>query len=133
MQNSKAFLLKWLEVLLAYKKHAGLCAWILHRITGLGLTFYLLLHIIALTGLVRGEAAFNEEMALFSTPIFLFLEWVLCALVMFHAANGIRIVLIDFGSGARSHKKILVFVYMFSIVMILGLAYLIFVPHFIYN
>jgi succinate dehydrogenase / fumarate reductase cytochrome b subunit len=133
MQNSKTFLLKWLEILLAYKKHAGSWAWILHRITGLGLTFYILLHIVALTGLVRGEAAFNEEMALFSTPIFLVLEWALCALVMFHGANGVRIVLIDFGSGARNHKKILVSIYMFSIIMILGLAYLIFAPHLLCN
>ena len=129
MQKSKTFVLQWLEVLLSYKKHSGSWAWILHRITGLGLTFYILLHIIALTGLVRGEAAFNEEMALFSTPLFLVLEWLLCALVMFHAANGVRIVLVDFGSGAKSHKKILVFVYLFSIVMILGMAYLIFAPH----
>jgi len=78
---------------------------------------------------VRGEAAFNEEMALFSTPIFLVLEWLLCVLVMFHATNGVRIVLVDFGSGAKNHKKILVLVYTFSILLVLGMAYLIFVPH----
>jgi succinate dehydrogenase / fumarate reductase cytochrome b subunit len=130
MQKSTTFVSRWLEVLLAYKKHAGSWAWILHRITGLGLTFYILLHIIALTGLVRGEAAFNEEMALFSTPLFLVLEWILCALVMFHAANGVRIVLVDFGGGARWHKKLLLLVYAFSVIMIIGFAYLIFVPHF---
>jgi succinate dehydrogenase / fumarate reductase cytochrome b subunit len=128
MQKFKTFFLQWLAILLAYKKHAGSLAWMLHRITGLGLTFYILLHIVALTGLVRGEAAFTEEMALFSTPLFLFLEWVLVSLVMFHAANGVRIIIVDFGSGARVHKKILVFVYMFSVVRILGMAYLIFVP-----
>ena len=130
MQKSKTFLSRWLEILLAYKKHSGSWAWVLHRITGLGLTFYILLHIIALTGLVRGEAAFNAEMALFSTPLFLVLEWLLCALVMFHAANGVRIVLIDFGSGAKSHKQILWFVYAFSIATIVGLGYLILAPHF---
>ena len=130
MQKTKTFFSQWLEVLLAYKKHAGSLAWMLHRVTGLGLTFYILLHIVALTGLVRGEAAFNEEMVLFSTPLFSFLEWVLVSLVMFHAANGIRIVMVDFGSGAKYHKKILVFVYTFSIVMVLGMAYLMFVPHF---
>jgi len=132
MQKTRAFVWQWLEVLLFYKKRSGSWAWILHRITGLGLVAYILVHIIALTGLVRGEAAFNEEMAFFSTPIFLFLEWLLCALVMFHASNGIRIIMVDFGSGANSHKKILVFVYMFTIVMVLGLGYLIFAPHFIY-
>jgi len=131
MQKSKSFLWRGVEIMLAYKKHAGSLAWVLHRVTGFGLTFYILLHIVALTGLVRGEEAFNAEMELFSTPIFLFLEWVLVSLVMFHAANGIRIVLVDFGSGAKKHKRILVFVYAFSVAMVVWMAYLIFIPHLI--
>jgi succinate dehydrogenase/fumarate reductase cytochrome b subunit len=50
---------RWFSVMFNYRKHAGSWAWILHRVTGLGLTFYILLHIIALTGLLKGEAAFN--------------------------------------------------------------------------
>jgi len=129
-QQSESFVWRWLKVLMTYKRHSGSWAWILHRLTGLGLTFYILLHIVALTGLTRGEAAFNEEMAMFSTPLFLFLEWALGSLVMFHAVNGVRIVLVDFGNGARYHKQILAFVYVLSIVMVLGMGYLIFAPHF---
>jgi len=112
--------------MLEYKKHTGSWAWILHRVTGLGLTVYILVHIIALMTLLKGEAAFNEEMALFRTSVFLFFEWFLGSLVMFHALNGIRIAMIDLGSGARYHKQILVFVYILGIVMIAGMGYLIF-------
>lgn len=128
-QGNESFLLRWFNVLLKYKKHSGSWAWILHRLTGLGLTFYLFVHIIALTGLTKGEATFNEEMALFQSPLFLFLEWLLGTLVMFHAINGVRIVLVDFGNGARNHKKILAFVYTLGIIMVLGMGYLIFAPH----
>jgi len=128
-QQTESFFLRWLKTLLRYRKNAGSWAWILHRLTGLGLTFYLFVHIIALTGLTKGEATFNEEMALFQSPIFLFLEWALGTLVMFHAINGIRIVLVDFGNGARNHKKILAFVYTLGIIMVIGMGYLIFTPH----
>jgi succinate dehydrogenase / fumarate reductase, cytochrome b subunit len=126
LQNSTSAFSRWLEVMFHYRKHSGSWAWILHRLTGLGLTAYILLHIVALTGLLKGEAAFNEEMRLFSSPLFLFGEWLLGALVMFHAINGIRIVLVDFGNGARYHKQILVFVYVISFIIVAGMGYLIF-------
>jgi succinate dehydrogenase/fumarate reductase cytochrome b subunit len=44
---------------------------------------------------------------------------------MFHAINGIRIVLVDFGNGARYHKQILVFVYVLSFILVAGMGYLI--------
>ena len=126
LQNSKSAFSRWLDVMFRYRKHSGSWAWILHRLTGLGLTAYILLHIVALTGLLKGEAAFNEEMRLFSSPVFLFGEWLLGTLVMFHAINGVRIVLIDFGNGARYHKQILIFVYIFSVIIVAGMGYLIF-------
>ncbi|MGV8018088.1 MAG: succinate dehydrogenase, cytochrome b556 subunit [Ignavibacteria bacterium] len=125
-QTATSFFSRWLEVLFNYRKHTGSWAWILHRITGLGLTVYIMVHIIALTGLLKGEAAFNEEMALFSSPVFLFGEWLLGALVMFHSLNGVRIALVDFGNGARYHKQILAFVYVLGVLMVAGMAYLIF-------
>lgn len=125
-QKTQAVFSRWMSVMLDYKKHAGSWAWILHRVTGLGLTVYILVHIIALMTLLNGEAAFNEEMAFFRTPVFLFFEWLLGSLVMFHALNGIRIALIDLANGARYHKQILIFVYILGIIMIAGMAYLIF-------
>jgi succinate dehydrogenase / fumarate reductase, cytochrome b subunit len=121
-----AFFSRWMSVMMSYKKHTGSWAWILHRLTGLGLTLYLYVHIVALTGLLRGEAAFNEEMAFFRTPVFIFFEWALGALVMFHALNGVRIALVDLGNGARYHKQVLAFVYVLGIIMVAGMGYLIF-------
>jgi succinate dehydrogenase / fumarate reductase cytochrome b subunit len=125
-QKTQSIFSRWVSIMLEYKKHAGSWAWILHRITGLGLTFYILMHIIALMTLLKGEAAFNEEMALFQTSVFLFFEWFLGALVMFHALNGIRIALVDLGNGARYHKQVLTFVFILGIIMIGGMGYLIF-------
>ncbi len=122
---SASSLSRWTRIVLAYKRHAGSWAWILHRATGIGLTAYLFLHIYALSGLQRGQAAFAEEMALFSTPVFKVLEWALSIGVFFHAFNGVRIVLVDFGRGARYHKAILPAVYIVSLLFIALMGWLI--------
>lgn len=84
------------------------------------------MHILALSGLTKGRAAFQEEMALFTTPPFKFLEWFLGALVMFHAFNGIRIAVVDLGSGAKNNKMLLRLVWGTGITVILIMFVLIF-------
>ena len=116
----------WFRTNLRYSKHGGSWAWILHRITGLGLTAYIYVHIYALTTLTQGEKAFDDEMKLFTTPVFKVLEWLLFSLVIFHSFNGVRIVLVDWANGARYHKKILAVVYSLGIVMFIGMGYLMF-------
>jgi len=124
-QPTSSSLSQWTKIMLVYKRHSGSWAWILHRITGLGLTAYIFVHIYALTTLTKGEAAFNEEMKLFKTPVFMFLEWLLFSLVIYHSLNGIRIALVDLANGARYHKPLLVVVYVVGIVLFLAMGYII--------
>jgi succinate dehydrogenase / fumarate reductase cytochrome b subunit len=116
----------WTRISLAYKRQSGAWAYILHRISGIGLTVYLFVHIFALSGLTKGRAAFQEEMALFTTPPFKFLEWFLGALVMFHAFNGIRIAVVDLGSGAKNNKLLIRLVWGTGITVVLFMFVLIF-------
>jgi succinate dehydrogenase / fumarate reductase, cytochrome b subunit len=120
----------WSKIMVSYRRHAGSWAWVLHRVSGVALTVYLFIHIWALRGLVKGEAAFNEEMALFTTPVFKFAEWSLFAFVIFHSMNGIRIALVDLGQGSRNHKSILRVVYAVGILMMIFMAVLIFLNPF---
>jgi len=116
----------WLKTNFRYHQYSGSWAWILHRITGLGLTAYIYIHIYALTTLTQGEKAFDEEMKLFTTPVFKFLEWVLFSLVLYHAFNGVRIVLVDWANGARYHKKILTVVYGLGVALFIIMGILMF-------
>ncbi len=116
----------WLKTNLKYYKHRGSWAWILHRITGLGLTAYIYVHIYALTTLTQGPQAFDDEMKTFSTPLFKVLEWLLFSLVLYHAFNGVRIVLVDWADGARYHKKILTVVYGLGVILFIGMGILMF-------
>src|SRR5438128_1912591 len=116
----------WNKLILAYRRHSGSWAYILQRLTGIGLIAYLFIHIWALSSLTHGRAAFAEEMKTFTTPVFKFAEWALGALVMFHAFNGIRIAVVDLANGARYHKKLLGAVWVTGIAVVVMMFFLIF-------
>jgi succinate dehydrogenase / fumarate reductase cytochrome b subunit len=116
----------WSKITMAYHRFSGSWAYLLHRITGIGLTVYLFVHIWALSSLSAGRHAFTEEMKTFTTPPFKFAEWALGLLVMFHAFNGIRIAIVDFGEGARYHKKLLWGVWTVGIAIVVMMFFLIF-------
>src|SRR5437868_1561641 len=116
----------WNRLIVAYRRHSGSWAYLLQRLTGIGLVVYLFIHIWALSSLTKGRAAFAEEMKTFTTPPFKVAEWLLGALVMFHAFNGIRIAVVDLADGARYHKKLLGAVWVAGIAVVVMMFFLIF-------
>ncbi len=85
----------------------GMWAWILFRISGLILAFYLFVHIWVISqGRVGGAERLDGLFDLFDHPILVFLDFMLVAAVLFHALNGVRIMLMDAGVGIRQHKAI---------------------------
>lgn len=100
-----------------YYKFVGSWAWILHRLSGLGLIFYLSLHIWVINSLTMGEESFTRVTTFLNSPVFKILEVGLWGIIMFHAFNGVRIVFVDFFKGSLFHKKL--FFAMISIAFIL--------------
>jgi succinate dehydrogenase / fumarate reductase cytochrome b subunit len=93
----------------------GMWAWMLHRITGLGLVFYIFLHTVLMSvSLIRGPKAFDATLLiLMGNPVFEFLDTLLLAAVLYHSLNGIRILLFDLGIGlSLASQKILFWVLM---------------------
>jgi len=85
----------------------GMWAYVLHRITGLALVFYLLMHIMVISSaMVGGKSAFDALLGLLQTPLFVVLDLGLIAAVLFHGLNGVRLVLFDLGYGVRSQKQL---------------------------
>jgi succinate dehydrogenase / fumarate reductase cytochrome b subunit len=102
-----------------YRVKTGMAAWLLHRITGLGLVVYLLLHI-NVTSSLHNPESFNQVMGFLGSPLFRFLELGLLALVIYHAMNGIRIIWVDFFGGSAIHAKI------FWVVAVIGVIIFVF-------
>ncbi len=72
----------------------------LHRVTGLGLLTYFLLHIFVTAARVSGtKAAWDTAMQTVSGPVFRVGEFLVFLAFAFHAINGIRLVLIELGFG----------------------------------
>ena len=66
-----------------------------HRLTGLLLLLYVWFHLITLSALsIPGD--YDAKMALFSSPLIVFFEWLLAIPVIFHAVNGGRLMLFEF-------------------------------------
>ena len=68
-----------------------------HRLSGLGLIAYMVLHIIETANRIRGEEAWVGLMALFASTPFKIIEFLLFALAVFHAMNGVRLLLVELG------------------------------------
>ena len=65
-----------------------------HRISGLLLVLYVWLHLITLSAL-SSPADYDAKMAFFSSPLIVFFEWLLAIPVIFHTANGGRLILFE--------------------------------------
>ena len=68
-----------------------------HRLSGVGLIAYMVLHILETANRMRGEAAWAGLMALFASPPFKVIEYLLFAAAVFHALNGLRLLLTELG------------------------------------
>jgi succinate dehydrogenase / fumarate reductase cytochrome b subunit len=89
-----------------YRGREGMWSWVAHRITGVTLFFFLFAHVID-TAMVRvSPEAYNAAVETYKNPIVGLMEVGLVAAVLFHAFNGIRIVLVDFwGNGPRYQRQ----------------------------
>ena len=84
----------------------GYWAWVLHRASGLGVLLFLALHIVDI-GLVNfGPDVFNYSVAtLYRNPLARVGEVLLVAAVVYHAANGLRIIAVDVWDGASRYQR----------------------------
>jgi succinate dehydrogenase / fumarate reductase cytochrome b subunit len=69
----------------------------LHRVTGLGMLFYFLMHIFVTGQRMGGPEQWNATMEFFHNPMFLVGEFLVFLAFIFHAVNGIRLILVELG------------------------------------
>lgn len=92
---------------LTYRGREGQVAWMLHRLTGVGVLVFLLAHIVDTAFIGWGPDLYNKVIALYRLPFFRVGEVLLTGAVLYHALNGIRITIIDFWPEAtEAHRKL---------------------------
>lgn len=90
-----------------YRGREGMWSWVLHRITGISIFFFLLVHVLD-TALIRvSPEAYDAVIGTYKNPIMGIGEVVLVGAIAFHAFNGLRIIIVDFWSkGARYQRQL---------------------------
>ncbi len=104
-QGRRRGVMGWVDV---RGRRLGGWAFILNRLTGLGVLFYLYLHLIVLSQLAVGPSAWDSLLRnWFLNPVFLLLDVVLLAGLVIHGLNGVRLALVGFGIVIDRQKALL--------------------------
>ncbi|HEY8870094.1 MAG TPA: succinate dehydrogenase, cytochrome b556 subunit [Candidatus Limnocylindrales bacterium] len=83
-------------MLLRYRGQEGMLAWAFHRISGVAIWTFVVVHVIDIY-LVGGDPkTYDRLLAIYASPIGRILELLLGAALLYHALNGMRIIVIDF-------------------------------------
>ncbi len=116
-----------------YRGQSGMLSWLLHRITGLGVLLFLLIHIVDVSLLGFGPHVYDEGIALFDSVIVRILSLFLIGAVLLHAFNGVRIMVIDFWrKGVRYQLAMFVIALVLTIGGFVPIAYFILAPVFLH-
>jgi succinate dehydrogenase / fumarate reductase, cytochrome b subunit len=81
---------------LRYRGREGMWTWILHRVTGLGILLFLIIHVIETGLIIYSPAFYDSALVLYKSPVFRLAEVAIFFAVLYHALNGLRIVVQDF-------------------------------------
>ena len=112
-----------------YRGGVGQGSWALHRITGVGVLVFLCLHILDTFLIMLGPEHYNSIIRLYRHPVFRVMEVGLFAAVLYHALNGLRIILFDFWTTLTRYHRQLFYVQMACFVAaMIPVAYLMLRP-----
>lgn len=90
-----------------YRGREGQWAFILHRVTGLAILLYLIIHVAELGAAMWGPKYSNAILSFFHVPLFKLALLGIIAAVLYHTLNGLRLILMDFtGWGVKYQAKI---------------------------
>ncbi|NMN96140.1 succinate dehydrogenase, cytochrome b556 subunit [Nocardiaceae bacterium YC2-7] len=104
-----------------YRGDPGMWSWVMHRISGVTLFFFLFVHVLD-TALVRvSPEAYDEVVGTYKNPIVGLMEMALVALVLFHGLNGVRVMLVDFWSEGPRRQKLMLWI-------VLGIWFVVMIP-----
>jgi succinate dehydrogenase / fumarate reductase cytochrome b subunit len=110
-----------------YRGDLGQYAWIMHRATGLGILFFLLVHIIDIMLISFGRDIYDESVEFYGNPFLSPMEIALVGAVIYHTLNGLRIILIDFWPrGVHLQKQLFWIALAGSVVLTIPSAIIIF-------
>lgn len=91
-----------------YRGREGQWAFVLHRLSGVAIALYLLLHVIDISLVMYGpDGPFNAFLAFYHNWPFRVGLILVMAGVVYHAFNGLRIILMDFTTWGVRYQRVM--------------------------
>jgi succinate dehydrogenase / fumarate reductase, cytochrome b subunit len=104
-----------------YRGDPGMWSWVLHRITGVATFFFLFVHVLD-TALVRvNPDTYDAVIDTYKNPLVGLMEIGLVGVVLYHALNGVRVMLVDFWSKGPKYQRVMLWT-------ILAIWFLVMIP-----
>jgi succinate dehydrogenase cytochrome b556 subunit len=112
-----------------YRGDLGQYAWILHRVAGAGIVFFLLIHIIDIMLIGFGRDVYDEAVSVYSAAFLVPMEIALVGAVFYHTLNGLRIILINFSKRGLQMQKQLFWAALAATIVLTAISGWIIVSH----
>ena len=84
----------------------GFISFVLRRVSGVALALYLFLHMWVIGSVNRGPEVFDARLATVQTPFFKLMEVLLLAAVVYHAFDGMRLLIIYYFNVTDQRKSL---------------------------
>ena len=82
-------------MLLRYRGREGMLAWFFHRLSGIGIWAFVVLHVLDIYLVGGNPEAYDHLLAFYASLPGRLLEVLLGAALLYHALNGLRIIILD--------------------------------------
>lgn len=83
----------------------GFISFLFRRVSGLALVAYLFMHMWVIGSVNAGPEVFDARLAVVQTPVFKLLEIALLAAVVYHAFDGIRLLIVHYFNVTEYRKS----------------------------
>jgi succinate dehydrogenase / fumarate reductase cytochrome b subunit len=88
-----------------YRGSPGQWSWLAHRITGVAVILFLFAHVVDTAVVGWGPEAYDRVVAVYHNWVVKLLELGLVAAVLYHAINGVKIMVFDFWPSTARHMR----------------------------
>jgi succinate dehydrogenase / fumarate reductase cytochrome b subunit len=92
-------------MLFRYRGREGMVAWGFHRLSGIAIWLFLVLHVVDIYLVGAAPDVYDTLLVIYATPAGIVLEWLLGAAVLYHALNGLRITVMDFWPALTRYQR----------------------------
>jgi succinate dehydrogenase / fumarate reductase, cytochrome b subunit len=101
-------------------KTTGFVSFVLRRFTGVALVLYLFLHMWVIGSINQGPEVFDARLNIVQTPFFKLAEIALLAAVVYHALDGVRLLMVNWFKVTEYRKSLFYAVFALSVILVIA-------------